>query len=154
MKTYLAQSTEQPRLSGVMLLGGLGGLALLLAVIGIYGVVVLGGPADAGNRRPHGARGTRRDVLGMVARQAIALIGAGLVIGVGAALALGSVMQNMLFEVPPGSCDIDRHRGGACRGGNGGELRPRAARHPRGSDRRTARRVGRLQSRRPYREQG
>src|SRR5262249_42793583 len=38
MKTYLAQDTEQPRLS-VFLLTGLGGLALLLAVIGIYGVL-------------------------------------------------------------------------------------------------------------------
>src|SRR5258705_13860303 len=38
MRTYLAQTTEQPRLS-VILLGGLGGVALLLAVIGLYGVV-------------------------------------------------------------------------------------------------------------------
>jgi putative ABC transport system permease protein len=38
VKTHLAQDTEQPRLS-VMLLSGLGGLALL-AVIGIYGVVL------------------------------------------------------------------------------------------------------------------
>jgi putative ABC transport system permease protein len=101
MKTYLARSTEQPRLS-VLLLGGLGGLALLLAMIGIYGVVsysVAQRTQEIGVRMALGA--TRRDVLGMVARQAIALIGAGLVIGVGAALALGSVMQNMLFEVSP-----------------------------------------------------
>jgi putative ABC transport system permease protein len=101
MRTYLAQSTEQPRLS-VMLLGGLGGLALLLAMIGIYGVVsysVAQRTQEIGVRMALGA--TRRNVLGMVARQAIALIGAGLIIGVGAALALGSVMQKMLFEVSP-----------------------------------------------------
>ena len=101
MRTYLAQSTEQPRLS-VMLLGGLGGLALLLAVIGIYGVVsysVAQRTQEIGVRMALGA--TRRDVLGMVGKQAMTLIGAGLLVGVGAALALGSVMQNLLFEVSP-----------------------------------------------------
>jgi putative ABC transport system permease protein len=101
MRTYLAQSTEQPRLS-VLLLGGLGGLALLLAVIGIYGVVsysVALRTQEIGVRMALGA--TRGDVLRMVGRQALALIGAGLVIGIGAALALGSVMRNMLFEVSP-----------------------------------------------------
>jgi putative ABC transport system permease protein len=101
MKTYVSQSTEQPRLS-VMLLGGLGGLALVLAMIGIYGVVsysVAQRTQEIGVRMALGA--TRGNVLGMVARQAMALIVAGLVIGLGAALALGSVMQNMLFEVSP-----------------------------------------------------
>ena len=101
MNTYLAQSTEQPRLS-VMLLGGLGGLALLLAMIGIYGVVsysVAQRTQEIGVRMALGA--TRRNVLGMVAVQAMALIAVGLIIGVGAALALGSLMQSMLFEVSP-----------------------------------------------------
>jgi putative ABC transport system permease protein len=44
---------------------------------------------------------TRGNVLGMVARQAMALIAAGLIVVVGAALALGSVMQKMLFGVSP-----------------------------------------------------
>ncbi len=38
LDTYVSQHTEQSRLN-VILLGGLGGLALLLAAIGIYGVV-------------------------------------------------------------------------------------------------------------------
>jgi putative ABC transport system permease protein len=98
MATYLSQETEQPRLS-VMLLSGLGGLALLLAVIGIYGVVsysVTQRTREIGVRMALGA--TRRDVMRMVVGQASILIAAGVVIGAGASLALGSVMRNMLFE--------------------------------------------------------
>jgi putative ABC transport system permease protein len=99
MKTYLAQNTEQPRLS-VMLLGGLGGLALLLAIIGIYGVVsysVTQRTQEIGVRMALGATGA--DVMRMVVAQAGILIAAGVVIGAGASLALGSVMRNMLFQV-------------------------------------------------------
>jgi putative ABC transport system permease protein len=99
MNTYLANNTEQPRLS-VMLLTGLGGLALLLAVIGIYGVVsysVTQRTQEIGVRMALGA--TQRDVLRMIVGQASLLIAAGVVIGAGASLALGSVMRNMLFQV-------------------------------------------------------
>jgi putative ABC transport system permease protein len=98
MATYLSQETEQPRLS-VMLLSGLGGLALLLAVIGIYGVVsysVTQRTREIGVRMALGA--TRRDVMRMVVGQASILIAAGVVIGAAASLALGSLMRNMLFE--------------------------------------------------------
>src|SRR5262245_451086 len=101
MKTYLAQDTEQPRLS-VFLLTGLSGLALLLAVIGIYGVLsysVAQRTQEIGVRMALGA--TRDDVLRMVVRQAVALIAAGVAIGAGLSLALGSVMRNLLFEVSP-----------------------------------------------------
>jgi putative ABC transport system permease protein len=99
MKTYLANNTEQPRLS-VMLLGGLGGLALLLAIIGIYGVVsysVTQRTQEIGVRMALGA--TRADVMKMVVGQAGILIAAGVVIGAGASLGLGSVMRNMLFQI-------------------------------------------------------
>jgi putative ABC transport system permease protein len=101
MTTYLRQNTEQPRLS-VVLLGGLGALALVLAVIGIYGVVsysVTQRTQEFGVRMALGATG--RDVLRMVVGQVSALIGAGIAIGVGASLALGSVMQGLLFQVSP-----------------------------------------------------
>ena len=101
MTGYLRQSTEQPRLS-VFLLGGLGALALVLALIGIYGVVsysVAERTAEFGVRMALGA--TSRDVLKMVVGQVSALIGAGLAIGFGASLALGSVMQGLLFQVSP-----------------------------------------------------
>jgi putative ABC transport system permease protein len=101
MTTYLRQNTEQPRLS-VVLLGGLGALALVLAIIGIYGVVsysVTQRTQEFGVRMALGATG--RDVLRMVVGQVSALIGAGIAIGVGASLALGSVMQGLLFQVSP-----------------------------------------------------
>jgi putative ABC transport system permease protein len=101
MRTYVAQNMEQPRLS-VILLTGLGGLALLLAVIGIYGVVsysVARRTQEIGVRMALGA--TRGDVLRMVVGEALTLIAAGVVIGVGASLALGSVIGTLLFEVSP-----------------------------------------------------
>jgi putative ABC transport system permease protein len=99
MQTYLAQSTEQPRLS-VLVLGGLGALALVLAVIGIYGVVsysVAQRIHEIGVRMALGA--TRSDVLRMVAGQAVALIAAGVAIGAAVSLALGAVMETLLFEI-------------------------------------------------------
>jgi putative ABC transport system permease protein len=101
MTTYLAQNTEQPRLS-VVLLGGLGALALLLAVIGIYGVVsydVTQRTPEIGLRMALGA--TRRDVVRMVVGHAGALVGAGVVVGILASLALGSVMRTLLFQISP-----------------------------------------------------
>jgi putative ABC transport system permease protein len=52
---------------------------------------------EIGVRMALGATG--RDVLRLVVGQAIALVVAGVAIGVGASLALGSVMRNLLFEV-------------------------------------------------------
>jgi putative ABC transport system permease protein len=101
MKTYVRQNTEQPRLS-VILLSGLGALAMLLAVIGIYGVVsysVAQRTQEIGVRMALGA--TRRDVLRMVVGQAFTLIAAGIVIGVAGSLALGSTLRSMLYEMSP-----------------------------------------------------
>jgi len=101
MKTYIRQETEQPRLS-VILLSGLGGLAMVLAVIGIYGVVsysVAQRTQEIGVRMALGA--TRRDVLRLVVGQAFLLILAGIVIGVAGALALGSTLRSMLYDMSP-----------------------------------------------------
>ncbi len=101
MTEYLQQNTEQPRLSAVML-AGLGGLALVLAVIGIYGVVsytVTERTQEIGLRMALGA--TRRDVLRMVVTQAATLVGAGIAFGIAASLALGSTLRSLLYQVSP-----------------------------------------------------
>ena len=99
MTTYMAQNTEQSRLS-VWLLSGLGGLALLLAIIGIYGVVsysVTQRTPEIGLRVALGA--APRDVLRMVVGHAAVLVVCGVIGGTAAALALASFMRSMLFEV-------------------------------------------------------
>src|SRR5262249_9231216 len=81
MGRYLAQNTEQQRLS-VALLAGFSALALLLAVIGIYGVLsytVSQRTQEIGIRVTLGA--TRRDVLAMVVGDGMRLALAGIAIG-------------------------------------------------------------------------
>ena len=101
MDTYLAQETERPRLI-VVVLAGLGGLALTLAVIGVYGVVwysVAQRTQEIGVRMALGA--TRREILTLIVRQAGALIAAGVIGGTAASLALASVIRSLLFGVSP-----------------------------------------------------
>jgi putative ABC transport system permease protein len=101
MQQYLSQSTEQPRLS-MMLLSGLAALALVLAVVGIYGVVsysVAQRTQEIGVRVALGA--TRRDILRLVVRQATLLVLVGVAIGIGAALTMSSVVRTMLYQVSP-----------------------------------------------------
>ena len=87
---------------GGSLLGVFGGLALLLAAIGLYGVVaysVTQRSREVGIRVALGA--TRQDVLGMVLGHGLRLAGLGVAIGLGASLALTRLMTAMLFSVSP-----------------------------------------------------
>ncbi len=75
-------------------------LALLLAAIGIYGVLsytVTERTREIGIRLAFGARGG--DLLKLVVGQGMALTIIGLVIGVGASYGLTRLMKNLLFEV-------------------------------------------------------
>jgi putative ABC transport system permease protein len=101
MDAYLAQNTEQPRLS-VMLLTGFGALALLLSVVGIYGVLsysVSQRTQEIGIRMALGA--TRRNVLALVVGHGMLLTVAGIAIGLAAAYAVTKSMTALLFQVSP-----------------------------------------------------
>jgi putative ABC transport system permease protein len=84
------------------LFGGLGVLALLLASVGIYGVVsyaVTGRYREIGVRLALGA--TAWDVLGLVLRQTMRPVVVGAAIGVAGASAISSILSSVLFGVSP-----------------------------------------------------
>lgn len=79
-----------------------GGLGLVLAAVGLYGVMAYGveqRTSEIGVRMAMGAE--RGHVLGMVLRNAFSQIGIGLVIGIPAAIAAGRMMSEKLFGVQP-----------------------------------------------------
>ena len=86
----------------MLLLTGFSVLALILAVVGIYGVVsytVARRTREMGIRVALGARpGT---VLSLVMRSSMRMVAVGLVLGIGATLATAEVIQGLLYEVAP-----------------------------------------------------
>ena len=97
----VAQSIASQRFS-LILLGAFAGLALLLAGIGIYGVLsylVGQRTREIGVRMSLGAQ--RLDVLRMVLRDGVRMTLAGTAIGIVAALGLTRLMASMLFSVKP-----------------------------------------------------
>ena len=83
-----------------LLLGLFAGVALALAVVGIYGVVswnVTQRTREIGIRQALGA--SRASVLRLVIGQSMRVVVLGLVVGIGGALAVARMMQSLLFEV-------------------------------------------------------
>jgi len=79
-----------------------GGMALLLAIVGLYGTVsyaLARRTSEICIRMALGAAG--RDVVRMVLRETFLLVAAGFVIGVPAALAGSRLIANRLFEIAP-----------------------------------------------------
>jgi putative ABC transport system permease protein len=101
MEDVVAQSLATRRF--VLLLFGLfAGLALLLATVGIYGVLtasVSQRTRELGIRMALGA--TARDVGRLIVRQGLKLVLSGIVIGVVSALALQRVIGKLLFGISP-----------------------------------------------------
>ena len=82
--------------------GFFGVLAALLATIGLYGVMsymVARRRSEIGIRMALGA--DRRDVVRMILREAATLVGIGLAVGVGAALAAAQTAKALLFGLTP-----------------------------------------------------
>jgi putative ABC transport system permease protein len=99
MTDRMYESMARQRFSTLML-GAFAGFALLLALIGVYGVMsylVAQGRHEIGVRMALGAPRVR--ILAMVVRQGLELTGAGVVLGVLCALALTRVMTALLFGI-------------------------------------------------------
>ena len=101
MPARMSASLARPRFSTLML-GAFAAFALVLAIVGVYGVMshlVTQGAHDIGVRMALGAE--RRSILLMVLRQGLELTVAGSVLGVIGAVALTRVMASLLFGVSP-----------------------------------------------------
>jgi putative ABC transport system permease protein len=101
MQGRVVDSLAQSRFS-TMLLTVFGAIALLLAAIGVYGVISYGvaqRTQEIGIRMALGAR--HADVLAMVVRHGAALAGVGLAVGLMGALALSGLLSTLLFRVSP-----------------------------------------------------
>jgi putative ABC transport system permease protein len=99
MEVSAGNAVAQPRLEAT-LLGAFAALAVLLAAVGIYGVIsysVSQATREIGIRIALGA--LRRDVMAMVLKQSLRLAVLGLVIGVVISLALTRVLRTLLFGV-------------------------------------------------------
>ncbi|PYJ11856.1 MAG: hypothetical protein DMF06_01400 [Verrucomicrobia bacterium] len=87
---------------GALLFGVFGGIALLLAVVGVYGVkayAVACRTREIGIRMALGAH--RSDVFGLIMRQGALQTGLAVAVGLLLALAVGRVLAQILYDVSP-----------------------------------------------------
>jgi len=106
MTTFLSTQLAQPRFN-MMLLAVFAGVALILAAIGIYGVIaysVTQRTREIGIRMALGAQ--RTQMLGMVLRQSMTMVIIGIAIGFLVALAATRVMATLLYGVSANDISI------------------------------------------------
>ena len=129
MEQVVSDSVAQPRFYMTML-AVFAGIALVLAAIGIYGVIsytVAQRSRELGIRIALGA--TQRRVLGQVLGEGLTLTIGGVAIGLVAAFGLTRLISTMLFGVAAiDARDVRRRRGDADRCCDSGELASGAAR--------------------------
>jgi predicted permease len=99
MEQWVSRSLELRRAPAV-LLALFGAVALVLSAIGIYGVLAF---SVAERRREFGIRqalgADRSSILTLVFRQGLATVGLGVLVGLGASIAVSRLMRTMLFGV-------------------------------------------------------
>ncbi|MEX2608339.1 MAG: FtsX-like permease family protein [Gemmatimonadota bacterium] len=98
----LGATADPPRLV-MLLMGSFAVLALLLAAVGIYGILSYGVTQrrrEIGIRMALGAR--PGDVLRLVVGQGMSLALAGVLLGAAAAAAGGRLLNSLLYDVAPG----------------------------------------------------
>jgi putative ABC transport system permease protein len=101
LRDLINQANETPRL-GTALIGSISLLALILALVGVYGVLsytVSQRTREIGVRVALGAG--RGEIVRLIASQAGVLVGLGLALGAGAALASTRWLKTMLVDVSP-----------------------------------------------------
>jgi predicted permease len=101
MEEVMARSVANRKLN-VLIIGAFGLLAIVLATVGIYGVMaydVLQRTREIGIRVALGAQ--RSSVRALILRQGMALVASGAAIGLAAAALLTGSMSSLLFEVTP-----------------------------------------------------
>jgi putative ABC transport system permease protein len=101
MEQWVSESLAQPRFR-TLLLGGFSAVALILAVVGIYGVMtyaVTQRTHEIGIRLALGAQ--TRDVLSLILKRGMKLAVFGVLVGLIAAMALTRLMESFLFGVRP-----------------------------------------------------
>ncbi len=101
LQYYYGKSMARTSFTLVMLAVA-GGMALLLGIVGLYGVIaysVLQRRREIGIRMALGAQ--RSELTGMFIRHGLALAGIGVICGVLAALAVMRLMASLLFHISP-----------------------------------------------------